>query len=193
MPSFPAHLRITRVLQGLRFSIWAVKSSAEPTSLVNLVPRKVWYVSGLHGRNAGFLMDSDSPLANSEGWGMKCPRENVSPCYSMSQADAEGACSHHTHTVLRCLDPPADQGQARAPQAVCQEVAHQWVSSAEYSVKPGSLVSYSVKETWPAPYHLPLEKLPRNFLALGSMRAPGRGSGLKVHSLAGLWSQFVPE
>lgn len=124
---------------------------------------------------------------------MKCPRENVSSCYSMSQADAEGACSHHTHTVLRCLDPPADQGQARAPQAVCQEVAHQWVSSAEYSVKPGSLVSYSFKETWPAPYHLPLEKLPRSFLALGSMRAPGRGSGLKVHSLAGLWSQFVPE
>lgn len=58
---------------------------------------------------------------------------------------------------------------------LCQEVAHQWVSSAEYSVKPGSLLSHSVKETWPTPHHLPLEKLPRSFLALGSSESSWKG------------------
>ena len=48
-----------------------------------------------------FFIDSDSPLANSKGLSMKCPRENVSSCYSIGQADPEGGCSRRIHIRLK--------------------------------------------------------------------------------------------
>ena len=66
-------------------------------------------------------------------------------------------------------------GQAGVPHAACQDLAHQQVSSAGNSVKPVSPVSRSVRETWPTPSHIPLEELPRTFLALGSSESSWNG------------------
>lgn len=48
-------------------------------------------------------MTSDSPLTNSKGLSVKCPSKNVSPCYGMHQADAEGGCSCHIQVKLSLI------------------------------------------------------------------------------------------
>lgn len=143
---------VTRVLRRLRLLRLNCKSSAGLTSLSNLISRKI-YISGLHGRNADSLMDSDSPLANSKGLSVKCPSKNFSSCQRLALREAVLPLPS---SELRAGGAPA--GQAGTPCALC---VTRWPNDgsllAQNPVKPGPPISQSGGEMWPSPLHLPLK------------------------------------
>ena len=106
-------------------SLLNYKFSARLTSLSDLILRKIRYISGLQGRNAGSFMDSDSSLANSKGLSVKGPSKNFSPCSSTSRLTRREAAPAASFTRAESQELAEGRLRRLGPLcSLCQKVAH---------------------------------------------------------------------